>query len=92
MAETALQMTRAGVAASVKKSYSELEHSRQLSQVAQKHGSVALLMKVSPNPETLEVNAERAEVEMAMLETDLAHRQAFARLKALMGSQPQQVR
>ncbi len=88
MAEIALQLTKAKIAANVKKSYFELERSRQLSQLAQKMGSsVALLMNVSSTPESMEVKAARAKVEVEMLEADLAHRQAFARLKALMGSQ-----
>jgi outer membrane protein TolC len=86
MADIALQMTKAKVAANVKKSYYELERSRQLSQLAQKMGSsVGRLMNVSSTPESIEVKAARAKVDAEMLEADLAHRQAFARLKALMG-------
>ena len=47
---------------------------------------MAVLMNVSTNSESLEVKAARAQVEIKMLQTDLAHRQAYARLKALMGS------
>jgi outer membrane protein TolC len=84
MAETALQLTKAKMAADVKKSYFELERSRQLSQVAQKMGSsAARLMQVSANSESLEVRAARADVEIEMVEADFAHRQAYARLKAL---------
>jgi outer membrane protein TolC len=86
MAETALQLTKLKLAADVKKSYFELERSRQLSQVAQKMGSsTALLMKVSADSESLEVRAARADVEVETLEADLAHRQAFHRLQALIG-------
>jgi outer membrane protein TolC len=86
MAETACQLTKAKLAADVKKSYFELERSRQLSHVAQKMGSsTALLMKVSSDSESLEVRAARADVEVEMLEADFAHRQAFTRLKALIG-------
>jgi len=88
MAEIALQLTEAKVAASLKKSYFELERTRQLSQVAQKMGSsVAQLMNVSSTSESIETKAARSEVEIEMLQADLAHRQAFARLKALMGPQ-----
>jgi outer membrane protein len=87
MAELGLQLTKAKVAADVKKSYYELEQSRQLSRMAQKMGSsVAVLMNVSSAPENLDVRAARAEVETQMLEADLAHRQAFARLNGLMGA------
>jgi hypothetical protein len=56
--------------------------------VAQKMGSsAALLMRVSSTPESIEVKVARAEVEVEMLQADLAHRQAYAQLKALMGRQ-----
>ncbi|MGA7236209.1 MAG: TolC family protein [Bryobacteraceae bacterium] len=86
MAETALQLTKAKLAADVTKSYFELERSRQLNRVAQKMGaSAVLLMKVSSAPQSLEVRAARADVELEMLEADLAHRQAFNKLQALLG-------
>ena len=88
MAEIALQMTKAKITVDLKKSYFELEHSRRLSQVTQKMGSsAALLMNVSSNPESVEVKAAHAEVDVEMLKADLAHRQAFGRLRALMGRQ-----
>jgi hypothetical protein len=84
MAETAVRLTKAKLAADVKKSYFELERSRQLSQVVQKMASsTALLMKVSSDSESPEVRKARADVELEMLEADFAHRQAFNRLKAL---------
>lgn len=86
MAETGLELTKAKLAADIKKSYFELEHSRQISQVAQKMGaSAALLMNVSTNPESLEVRAARADLEAQMIEADFQHRQALYRLKALIG-------
>jgi hypothetical protein len=58
--------------------------------MAEKMGSsMAVLMNVSSTPQTIEVRAARAEIEIQMLEADLAHRQAFVRLKALMGSKQQ---
>jgi outer membrane protein TolC len=87
MAELALQMTKAKVAADLKKSYFELEHARQVSEAAQKMGaSVARLINASSTPESTEVRTARAEVEVQLLEADFAHRQAFARLSELMGS------
>jgi outer membrane protein TolC len=86
MAETALELTKAKLAADVKKSYFELERTRQVSLVAQKMGSsAALLMKASTNSESLEIRAARADVELEMIEADFAHRQAFSRLKTLIG-------
>jgi outer membrane protein TolC len=86
MAEIGLQLTKAKTASDLKKSYYDLERSRQLSNVAQRMGSrAALLMNVSTASENLEVKTARAEMELEMLQADLAHRQAFARLNALMG-------
>jgi outer membrane protein len=86
MAEGALRLTKDKLAADVKKSYFELERSRQISYVAQKMGSsAALLMKVSSNSDSLEVKAVRADVESEMIEADFAHRQAFNHLEALTG-------
>jgi hypothetical protein len=48
---------------------------------------VESFLNVSSDAETLELKAARAEVEVQMLEADLAHRQAYASLKALMGSE-----
>jgi outer membrane protein TolC len=47
--------------------------------------SVASLMNVSTTSESVEMKAARAKVETELLEADLAHRQAYARLRALLG-------
>jgi outer membrane protein TolC len=86
MAEIGLQVAKAKAAGDLKKSYYELERSRQLSNVAQRMGSSAtMLINTSAGSESLGVRAARAEMELEMLQADLAHRQAYARLKALMG-------
>jgi hypothetical protein len=88
MAEIAVQLTKAKVAANMKAAYAELERTRQLSQMTQKMGlSVTQLMTVSSTSESTDMIAARANVEVEMIEADLAHRQAYARLKALMGPQ-----
>jgi outer membrane protein TolC len=84
MAELGVQLTKAKIAGNLTKSYFELERSRQLSQIAQKMGS-SVLMNVRAVSESAEIRAARADLEVEMLEADLAHRQAFARLTALMG-------
>ncbi len=92
MAEMALQMTKAKISDNLKKSYFELERSRQLSQLAQKMGSsVSSLLNVSSNGENVEMKAARTKVETELLEADLAHRQAYAHLKALMGPQREHI-
>jgi outer membrane protein len=88
MAELGVELTKAKLAANVKASYFELQRSRQLGEMAQQMGSsVTRLMKVSSTAESIEVKAARTKVETEMFEADLAHRQAFARLKSLLGPQ-----
>jgi len=92
MAEIAVELTKAKIAANLKKAYFELERSRQLSRLAQTMGSsVASLMNVSSTSESIEMKAARAKVETELLEADLAHRQAYARLRSLMGPQPMNI-
>jgi hypothetical protein len=87
MAELGVELTKAKVAANLKTSYSELERTRQMSQMTQKIGSsVTQFMNVSSTPESADMIAARANVEIEMFEAELAHRQAYAGLKALMGS------
>jgi outer membrane protein len=86
MAEMALQLTKTKLAADVQKSYLELEHSRQLSHLAQKMGSSTVsLLKVSSGSDSLEVWAACADLEVEMIEADFAHRHALNHLKALLG-------
>jgi outer membrane protein TolC len=88
MAEIGVELTKAKVAGNVKKAYFELERSRQLSQVTQQMGSsMTRLINVSSSPESIDVKEVRAKVETELFEADLAHRQSYARLKALMGPQ-----
>jgi outer membrane protein TolC len=85
MAEIGVELTKAKIAANLKKSYFELERTRQLSQMAQKIGSTMTgLMNVSSTPQTMEMKVASAKIEVEMLEADLAHREAFAHLRALM--------
>ena len=88
MAEIGVELTKAKVAESIKKTYYELERARQFSQLAQQMGSsVIRLVSVSSAPESIEVKAARAKAETQMFEADLAHRQAYARLQTLLGQQ-----
>jgi len=86
MAELGVELTKAKVAEGIKKTYYELERTRQFSQLAQQMGSsVIRLVNVSSTPESIDVKAARAKAETDMFEADLAHRQAYARLQALLG-------
>jgi hypothetical protein len=84
MAETAVQLTKAKVAAAVKASFFELDRSRQLSELAHRMTTLTL-QRTSYASESPEVTLTRAKLEVEMLQADLEYRQALARLKALMG-------
>ncbi len=86
MAEIAVQLTKAKVADKVKSSYDELVRARQVSELTQKMASsVTRLLNVSSTYESRDMVAARANLETELLEAELAHRQAYARLQALIG-------
>jgi outer membrane protein TolC len=85
MAETALELTKAKVAASVKSSYIELERSRELSQIARRLESATNTLNVKYTGNDPDIGAAQARISIEMLELDYQHRQAYAKLKAIMG-------
>jgi hypothetical protein len=87
MAETALELTRAKVAAAVKTSYFEMDRSRQLSALARRLSDAIPVERVSYSKDESELAVSRAKVEIEMLQADLEYRQALAQLKTLMGEQ-----
>jgi len=84
MAETGLLLVKAKVAASVTKAYFELDRSRQLSELARRLTSASNAMDARYEPEGAQVARARDEAEM--LQADLDHRLAFARLQQLIGT------
>jgi hypothetical protein len=78
-------LTKAKVAAAVKSAYFELERSRQLNQLARRMVSSTRVVEASYNPDDPEVESARATMEADMFRTELEYRQAYAKLKALMG-------
>jgi outer membrane protein len=84
MAETALQLVKAKVAASVTKAYLDLDRARQLSELARRMDSVSRAMEVAYEPE--EATNARAKREAETLQAELDHRVAFSRLQQLMGA------
>ena len=86
MADLGVQLTKAKVAAAVKSAYFDLERSRQLSQLARRMVSSTQLVEASYNPNDPEVESARATIEADMFRTELEYRQAYAKLKALMGT------
>lgn len=84
-ADLGVQLTKAKVAAGVKSSYYELERSRKLSQLARRMVSATQVIEASYKSDDPEVESARAKMEADMLRAELEYRQAYARLKNLMG-------
>ncbi len=85
MAETALQLTKAKVSASVKSSYLELERLRQLSELTHRLSSAIRVRQASDRIDNPEIAASRAKFETEMFQADLDYRQQLVRLRILMG-------
>ena len=86
MAEIALELTKAKVAASVKSSHFELERSRQLSELTRRLNSAIQLQRANYEENSAEIiAAKKAKIEAEMFRADLDYRQALANLKTLMG-------
>jgi outer membrane protein TolC len=84
-ADLAVQLTKAKVAEGVKSSYLELERSRKLSQLARRMVSATQVVEASYKSDNPEVESARAKMEADMFRAELEYRQAYARLKHLMG-------
>ena len=86
-ADLGVQLTKAKVAAGVKSSSLELERSRQLYQLARRMVSATQFVEASYKSDDPEVVSARAKVEADMFRAELEYRQAYAKLKTLMGGQ-----
>jgi outer membrane protein TolC len=84
-ADLGVQLTKAKVAASIKNSYFELQRSRQFTQLARRMAAATRLVEASYQPDNPEVESARAKVEADMFRAELEYRQAYARLRSLMG-------
>ena len=87
MADLGVQLTKAKVAAGVKSSYLELDRSRQLYQLARRMVSATQVVEAGYKPDDPEVESARAKMQADMFRAELEYRQAYAKLKALMGVQ-----
>ena len=87
LAETALELTKAKVAAAVKTSYFQMDRSRQLSELARRISDAIPVQRVSHATNDPELAVSRAKIEVEMLQADLEYRQAIAELLTLMGTQ-----
>ena len=84
-ADLGVQLTKAKVAGAVKSSYYELERSRQFTQLARRMVSATRVVEASFQPDNPEVESAGAKVEADMFRAELEYRQAYARVKSLMG-------
>jgi len=84
-ANLALQLTKAKTAAGVKSSYLELERSRQLVQLARRMASATRVVNAAYRSDDPEVESAQAKMEADMFRSELEYRQAYARLRSLMG-------
>jgi len=87
MADLGVQLTKAKVAAAVKSAYFELERSRQFTQLARRMMSATQVVEASYKPDDPEVESARATMEADMFRAELEYRQAYAKVKTLMGAQ-----
>jgi len=87
MADLGVQLTKAKVAATVKSSYLELDRSRQLSRLARRMASATQVVEASYKTDDPAVASARAKMEADMFRAELEYRQAYTKLKALMGAQ-----
>ena len=85
MADLAVQLTKAKVAAGAKSSYFELDRSRQLYQLARRMVSAAHVVDASYKSDDPEVESEKAKMEADMFRAELEYRQAYAKVKSLTG-------
>jgi outer membrane protein TolC len=84
MARTALELTRAKVAAAVKTTYLELERSRALKELA-RIGATGTEIVDATHTDNFDVRTAQMERSQEMLRLDYQHRQAYAQLRAMMG-------
>jgi len=86
MAEAALELTKAKVAASVKAAYLDLQRSQLRSEFARRLDSTMQVENAGFREDTADSDtAKRIRIEAESLQADLEYRQALARLKSLMG-------
>jgi len=86
-ADLGVQLTKAKVAGAVKTSYLELERSRQLYQLARRMVSAPRVVAVSHVSGIQEADPAQAKLEAELFRADLEYRQAYAKVRSLIGNQ-----
>jgi outer membrane protein TolC len=85
MAEAALDLAKLKASAAIKQSYTDLVRSRQLVEIARQAQSTIQAIAVKYNPDDPDLKASGAKLEIELLQADLEHRQAYAKLLSMMG-------
>jgi outer membrane protein TolC len=89
MARTALELTKAKVLAAVKTSYLELEQSRTAKATARGAAAAAGVVDAKSRADDFDLRAVEVRTAIEALRLDHGHRQAYARLQAVMGQRPE---
>jgi len=84
-ADLAVQVNKEKALAAVRSSYFELERSRELVQFARRLVSAPRVIEASEVADDQNVDPAQLQMEAELLRAELEHRQAYARVKALMG-------
>jgi outer membrane protein TolC len=84
-AELAAQLTKEKVASVVRSSYFELERSRELYQLTRRMVAPAGVVRASYVSDSQEIDATHAKLEAELFRAEREYRQAYARVKTLVG-------
>ncbi|HVZ21220.1 MAG TPA: TolC family protein [Vicinamibacterales bacterium] len=84
-ADLGVELTKAKVAAAVKTSYLELERSRDLVQLTRRIVAAPRVVDASYLSSNQDDDAARADMEAELFRAELEYRQAYARVRALIG-------
>jgi outer membrane efflux protein len=84
-AELAVELNKAKAASAVRSSYFELERSRELVQLARQIVPAPHAIEASYVADNQDADPAQAQMEAELFRAELEYRQAYARVKALMG-------
>jgi outer membrane protein TolC len=84
-ADLAAQLTRAKAVATVRSSYLELERSREFYQLARRMVTPTGVVRASYVSDSQEIDPAQAKLEAELFRAELEYRQAYARVKTLVG-------
>jgi outer membrane protein TolC len=84
-ADLAVQLNKQKAAAAVRTSYLELERSRELVQLARRLAPAPRVIEATYVSDNRDADPAQSKVEAELLRAELEYRQAYARVKSLMG-------